>query len=147
MAPRIAPLNATHLGALARIGREHWPTERWITRRYLSSVLRMDGVHATALMEKRVVGGIMAVQEDAPKWWLYYLAVSKAHRRQGIGTMLLRHVEAHIPKKALLCVDLEASDAAALAFYRAASFRRMGAVRHWFDGSRTGIIYAKRRTR
>ncbi len=45
-----------------------------------------------ATLGSEIVGTAMAGY-DGHRGWVYYLAVSPRHRRQGIGTALMRHVE------------------------------------------------------
>jgi ribosomal protein S18 acetylase RimI-like enzyme len=66
----------------------------------------------------RVVATIMAGY-DGHRGWVYYLAVSPAHRGQGIATRLMRHVEQALealgcPKLSLL---VRSTNDGVLAFY------------------------------
>jgi ribosomal protein S18 acetylase RimI-like enzyme len=71
-----------------------------------------------ALMDSRIVGTAMAGY-DGHRGWVYYLAVSPAHRRRGIGTALMRHAEQALtamgcPKLNLM---VRGSNKEVLAFY------------------------------
>ena len=46
-----------------------------------------------AIQEDKIVGTIMAGCEGQGGW-VYYLGVDPDHRRQGVGTMLMKRVEA-----------------------------------------------------
>jgi ribosomal protein S18 acetylase RimI-like enzyme len=67
----------------------------------------------------QIVGTAMAGY-DGHRGWVYYVAVSPSHRRQGIGTALMRHAEQALsamgcPK---LNLQVRAGDHGAVAFYR-----------------------------
>jgi len=72
-----------------------------------------------ALLGDELVGTAMAGY-DGHRGWVYYVAVSPAHRRQGIGTQLMRRVEAELaqigcPK---LNLQVRATNTQVVAFYR-----------------------------
>jgi ribosomal protein S18 acetylase RimI-like enzyme len=56
---------------------------------------------------------------DGHRGWVYALAVCPTHQRRGIGTALLRHLEAALQGRGCLKVNLQvrASNAEAVAFY------------------------------
>lgn len=139
----IIPTKIPHVKTLAEIGREQWPTENWITEGYLNITLHKKGVHLTAINNQQVVGSIMLVEEDYPKYWIHYLVVEKKYRRQGIGTLLLRKAEEKLSRGTLLFVDLEKRDTIGLKFYQKNGFLKMGKVKNWFE-EKTGIILAKK---
>ncbi len=139
----IVATSRSHLSALARIGKTQWPNEKWITPGYLRITLQKEGAHYTALSDGKVVGSIMVVEEDFPKYWIHYFIVDAKLRRQGIGAALLRKVEEKLPRNAFLFVDLEKNDEVGISFYRKNGFKRMGKVKNWFEG-REGIILAKK---
>ena len=143
MSLKIIPTTLSHLQRLARIGREQWPHENWITEAYLKITVAKKGIHYTALLNKAVVGSIMAVEEDYPKFWIHYLVVDKNYRRKGIGTALLKKIESKLAKGAFLLVDLEKNDRTGLAFYKKNGFLIQGKVKNWFEG-REGIIFGKK---
>jgi hypothetical protein len=72
-----------------------------------------------ATLEDIVVGTAMAGY-DGHRGWIYYLAVSPAHRRRGIGSALMNEVEARLagigcPK---LNLQVRADNRAVVAFYK-----------------------------
>ncbi|MFC1682963.1 GNAT family acetyltransferase [Candidatus Zixiibacteriota bacterium] len=77
-----------------------------------------------AILEGKIVGTAMA-GFDGHRGWVYYLAVSPGHRRQGIGTELMRRVEEDLaamgcPK---LNLQVRASNAQAGSFYQRLGYR------------------------
>jgi ribosomal protein S18 acetylase RimI-like enzyme len=66
-----------------------------------------------------VVGTVMGGY-DGHRGWVYALAVLLRHRRQGIGGLLIRRLEAALAVRGCLKVNVEvrASNAAVIAFYK-----------------------------
>jgi ribosomal protein S18 acetylase RimI-like enzyme len=72
-----------------------------------------------AALEDAVVGTVMGGY-DGHRGWIYAVAVSPRHQRQGIGAALLRHLEAALIQRGCLKVNLQvrASNAGVIAFYQ-----------------------------
>jgi ribosomal protein S18 acetylase RimI-like enzyme len=140
---KIVKLKKIHLKSLAKLGKDTWPQEEWITEKYLRNTVKSNGVFLVALANRKVVGGILVSEQDYPKMWLYYFAVDKNYRRMGIGSSLLRAAEKKIKKSTMLFTDLEKSDVSGLKFYRKNGFVVAGKVNNWFPYGRTGIIMSK----
>jgi len=114
---KIVKTNDKHLGHLVDIGKQHWIHENWIDTKYLKNTISKNGVHLTALVHNKIVGSVVAVEEDYPKFWLYYFAVHKAHQRKGVGTSLLKKAESKMKKGTWAFVDLEKSDKTGMILY------------------------------
>jgi ribosomal protein S18 acetylase RimI-like enzyme len=68
--------------------------------------------------EGQVVGAVMGGY-DGHRGWVYSLAVRPGYRRQGVGTGLVRQVEAELTVLGCLKINLQvrASNAVVVAFY------------------------------
>lgn len=55
-------------------------------------VLADDGLFFVAFNDNSVIGTVLAGY-DGHRGWLYSLAVAPTHRRNGVGTQLVRHAE------------------------------------------------------
>jgi ribosomal protein S18 acetylase RimI-like enzyme len=68
--------------------------------------------------EGAVVGTVMGGY-DGHRGWIYAVAVKSQFRRQGVGTALMRHVEAALAERGCLKVNLQvvAANAGAVTFY------------------------------
>ena len=141
---KIVETRRNHLKPLVQIGKQHWFYENWINTEYMSNTLDKKGFHFTAMLNGKVAGGVMIIEEDYPKYWIYFLAVDKSCQRRGIGTALMKQVEKKLKKKCVIFTDLEKNDVSGLKFYRKSGFIEMGKVREWFEGERKGIIMAKK---
>jgi ribosomal protein S18 acetylase RimI-like enzyme len=77
-----------------------------------------------ASLESSIVGTAMAGY-DGHRGWLYYVGVSEAHRRLGVGSLLLRRIEQELavagcPK---LNLQVRARNPEAVAFYESLGFQ------------------------
>jgi len=70
-----------------------------------------------------VVGAIMAGY-DGHRGWLYALAVLQSHRRQGIGTALVREAETRLSAMGCTKINLQvrSSNSAVVSFYRSLGY-------------------------
>lgn len=92
---------------------------------YLERLLRSDCFLAlAAIKDDEVVGGIAAYQlhkfeQERSEIYIYDLAVSPKHWRQGIGTALLRELEGIAAERGayVMFVQADAADAPAIALY------------------------------
>jgi ribosomal protein S18 acetylase RimI-like enzyme len=65
-----------------------------------------DHLFFVALDGDAVVGTVM-VGYDGHRGWIYSLAVSPAHRRQGIGSRLVSHAEDALARKGCMKINLQ----------------------------------------
>ncbi len=141
---KIVKTRPSHIYKILRIGKEQWYYEDWITKKYLNNTIKNRGFHFTALVDNKVVGSIMVVELDIPKFWIFYFAVRKKYQRHGIGTALLNKATREMKKNEFLFVDLTYGDATGMKFYRKNKFKLMGRVKNWFEKGQDGILMAKK---
>ena len=65
-----------------------------------------DGLFFVALADNSVVGTVMAGY-DGHRGWIYSLAVSPSHRRQGIGSQLVAAAEQALTAKGCVKINLQ----------------------------------------
>jgi ribosomal protein S18 acetylase RimI-like enzyme len=72
-----------------------------------------------AMKDRQLVGTAMAGY-DGHRGWVYYVVVSRNHRRQGIGSALMGHSEEALREKGCpkLNLQVRASNHEVVAFYR-----------------------------
>jgi ribosomal protein S18 acetylase RimI-like enzyme len=77
-----------------------------------------------ATVGRAVVGTVMGGY-DGHRGWVYSLAVDPEHRRRGVGTALVRRLEALLAERGCLKVNLQvrSSNTAVVAFYERLGFR------------------------
>ncbi|HEY1173482.1 MAG TPA: GNAT family acetyltransferase [Verrucomicrobiae bacterium] len=82
-----------------------------------------DGLFFIALSDETVVGTIMAGY-DGHRGWIYSVAVSPHHQRQGIGTQLMITAEAALRDRGCLKINLQVmpNNEKVTAFYQALGY-------------------------
>jgi ribosomal protein S18 acetylase RimI-like enzyme len=82
-----------------------------------------DDLFFVALVDNEVVGTIMAGY-DGHRGWIYSVAVSPSHRRQGIGSQLVAHAERALIAKGAVKINLQImqGNEAVTAFYASLGF-------------------------
>jgi ribosomal protein S18 acetylase RimI-like enzyme len=61
---------------------------------------------------------------DGHRGWVYYVAVQHSHRRQGVGTALMRHTEAALAARGCgkLNLIIRTHNSAVVGFYRSLGY-------------------------
>jgi len=82
-----------------------------------------DDLFFVATLEERVVGTVMGGY-DGHRGWIYSVAVDLEYQRHGIGSALLRHVEAALIQRGCLKINLQvrATNTEVIAFYQRLGF-------------------------
>ncbi|MCW3051721.1 MAG: family acetyltransferase [Chthonomonadales bacterium] len=82
-----------------------------------------DSLFFVATIEERVVGTVMGGY-DGHRGWIYSVAIDPACQRQGIGSALLRHVEAALIQRGCLKINLQvrSTNTEVIAFYERLGF-------------------------
>src|SRR4051812_33149936 len=83
-----------------------------------------DELFFVALSNSHVVGTIMAGY-DGHRGWIYSVAISSSHRRQGIGSQLVSHAESALIRKGAVKINLQIIEGneSVSAFYSSLGFR------------------------
>ena len=82
-----------------------------------------DDLFFVALADNKVVGTAMAGY-DGHRGWIYSVAVSPAHRREGIGSQLVSHAERELIAKGSVKINLQImhGNESVTAFYASLGF-------------------------
>ena len=117
----IRPYSESDEGAVAELWREVFPeSPSWnhpeTNIKHKLSVQR--DLFLVALVDSVLVGTAMAGY-DGHRGWVYYVAVSPRHRRQGIGRALMSNVEQKLVRLGCpkLNLQVRASNVVAVSFY------------------------------
>lgn len=141
---KIVKTTISHVNDIVRIGKKHWFYEDWVTKKYIENTLNNRGFHFTALADGKIIGSIMVVELDIPKFWIFYFVIDRDYRRMGIGSALLKKVTGRMKKDEFLFVDLTYGDKTGMQFYKKNGFKIMGRVKNWFEKGKDGILLAKK---
>jgi|SRR6476619_1394753 ribosomal protein S18 acetylase RimI-like enzyme len=76
-----------------------------------------------AVVDETIVGTVMGGY-DGHRGWVYAVAVSPRHRRQGIGTVLIRHLEVALVARGCLKINLQVrrSNTGVIPFYESLGY-------------------------
>lgn len=82
-----------------------------------------DGLFFVATAGEAVIGTVMAGY-DGHRGWIYSVAVAPAHRRNGVGSQLVRHAESALAQRGCMKVNLQIVEGneSVIAFYGALGF-------------------------
>ncbi len=129
----LAEINNLHAGELPHVYQCVSASDE--TERYLRRIIESDVLHlSVAEQAGRVVGFVVFQEEQAPdtpvhvprQWVLISLiVVSSAVRSRGIGTALMRHVQAWAQEHSIAEIELQVAEfnSAAIAWYGALGFK------------------------
>jgi len=115
-------------------------------RRALLEEAIRGGACAVARLEGAVVGFALFDRSFFGEAYLPLLIVAADHRRQGVGTALVRHVESLIPGRKLF-TSTNRSNLAMQRFCRSLGFVRSGIVDNLDEGDPEIIYFRKARPR
>ena len=141
--------DAEAIAAMSRDAIEQGLGWRWTRERVLRALRdRAVNVIVARTDVGRIIGfSIMRYDDagDAEAAHLLLFAVSAAHRRRGIGTALLRWLEATALTAGIgiICLEARITNHEARAFYQHHGYREVARVRGMYRGIEDGIKIAK----
>jgi ribosomal protein S18 acetylase RimI-like enzyme len=150
----IRTARAQDLKVLLDIVRENLKYDVEFARRYyklffndFDEMTEDDEVYV-ALIDGKAVGVIGYARDYLStdfSYWLGWFAVRRAHRRQKVGSKLLRRVEKDLKAmgKRKVFVSAEDSDSGAKSFYTRHGFRTEGVVRDYYSKGENELIMSK----
>lgn len=100
---------------------------------------------ARSVPDNRMLGFVIAEEDDAAEGRLLALAIDRIHRDEGVGGALLRSVQDMMAREGRmrLHLDVPADDGAALAFYRRHGFAPLGLREHAYQDGRDAVLMAR----
>jgi [ribosomal protein S18]-alanine N-acetyltransferase len=103
------------------------------TLRYFLTMASADCVVAT---EDGHVAGFIVSEENPPLAHILTLDVAETHRRHGVGTVLLRELEANLPARGVRTILLETAieNEAAVAFWKRHGYRIEAVLKRYYLG-------------
>lgn len=106
---------------------------QWAGDQATSSVVAVvDGKVVAYLMYERCEDGFAILQ----------LRVDPVYQWRGIGRALMDHLKGELnDRRWMICVTVEAENAAAIEFLRALKFRAAEFIRKLYEGDRDGVLF------
>lgn len=84
--------------------------------------------------------GFVLARRAADEAEILMIAVARAHRRKGVGRLLMDSIlrELHAARAAALFLEVDEANVAAIALYRRLGFRQVGSRPDYYASGRTG---------
>ena len=127
MTVTVIPMEAAHIAALAEIEKQCFAAP-WSAAALAAELENPPAVFVVAVTDAGTVVGYAGMQVAADEGYFTNVAVSPAHRRQGVADKLLDALAAYGREHALarLTLEVRVSNAPALALYEKHGFVRDG---------------------
>lgn len=89
-----------------------------------------------------LIGFVVGMQVDCERGRILSMAVSKSHRRQGIGSALMKEILKRFKKANLkfACLEVRVSNKAAQLFYEKLGFRKIGIIENYYEDGENAYL-------
>jgi ribosomal-protein-alanine N-acetyltransferase len=138
---KLKQMNDSHIGQVLAIERAVFDSP-WTSEMFRQEARGLFGSYPTvAMIDGRVVGYQVAwLVEDEVH--LVNIAVHKQYQERGIGALLLRHLieDALSKRKAIITLEVRASNEVAQAFYHRFLFRTIGVRKGYYSDNREDAL-------
>ena len=132
----IRPYEARDFAALYRLGQACFAPGIAYSKTGLRYFLAMDGAQCLVAEENERIVGFLLAEENRPLAHIITLDVAESHRRRGIGSELLRQMEANLAAREVRSILLEAatSNTTAIAFWERHGYRSEAVLKRYYLG-------------
>jgi ribosomal-protein-alanine N-acetyltransferase len=136
MSVHLRPYQAHDFAALYRLDQTCFPAGIAYTKTSLRYFLAMDGAQCLVAEESGQIVGFLLAEENRPLAHIITLDVAESHRRHGVGSELLRLMEANLAAREVRCILLETAttNAAAIAFWERHGYRSEAVLKGYYLG-------------
>jgi ribosomal-protein-alanine acetyltransferase len=136
-----------HLDRLYEIEMECFEKEAFTKKQIAQLLMDYNSVGLVAKEDDKILGFIIAmiyVDRNASSGHILTIDVSPAHRRKGIGQMLLQEIEKILFAKSVRACHLEVREdnVAAISLYRKLGYQKIGKLKNYY-GNAHGICLKK----
>ncbi len=132
------------LGALQRLEKVCFPTDAWPLVELLGVLMWPGVVRYKVTDGEGEMVGFAAGQEIEGAGWIVTIAVHPAHRRRGLGRVLLEACEASLPQP-VLRLAVRASNRPAQTLYRLAGYQIVNRWPRYYVDGEDALIMEKQR--
>lgn len=133
---RIEEMHASHAAEIARLERTIFP-DPWSESSILETLCQTSAVCAAAVGQQGQILGYYLCYQAGDDCEIMRIAVDAGHRKQQIGSELMRHLEQVCRQRGLerILLDVRESNLAAIAFYEKHGFVRDGMRKGYYPAT------------
>ena len=141
MTVELRPLTLGDLDAIERIELASYPTP-WSRSMFASELAKPSSVSLGAFDERGQLVGFLVISRYVDAWHVMNIAVTPAHRRQGIAVALLERLFDETGRDASRGYTLEVrvSNTAAIQLYERLGFKARGVRRGYYTDNREDAL-------
>lgn len=140
----IRKLSKSFVNEAYNLGKDSFSSFPWFSKKFLRNTLGSEGCHLGAFKNGKLIGCLLAINDEMPKIWIYYMVVKKEFRGAGIGSLLMKRLfNLRQKKRHIIFVDTSKSNNKAVKFYKKHGFVIAAKVRHWYGKDIDGILLRK----
>ena len=146
MAAVVRQYDGKDFPTLFKLDQSCFPPGIAYSKTMLRYFLAQPGAECLVAAEGAKILGFLVSEENPPLGHIITLDVLDSHRRQGIGSQLLRESEAHLAYRGVRTVLLETatSNQAGIAFWERHGYRREAVLKNYYPGRLDAFEMRKR---
>jgi len=132
--------------ALYRLDQKCFPPGIAYSKTMLRYFLSQAGAECLVAADGAKIVGFLLSEENPPLAHIVTLDVAESHRRQGVGTALLRESEAHLAFREVRTALLETAttNEAGIAFWERHGYRKEAVLKNYYPGRRDAFEMRKK---
>ena len=136
MSVTIRQYDSHDFAALHRLDQACFPPGISYSKTMLRYFLAQPAAECLVATDGGRIIGFLISEENPPLGHIITLDVAESHRRQGVGTLLLRESEEHLAFRGVRTVLLETATTndAAIAFWERHGYRREAVLKNYYSG-------------
>ena len=144
----IRQYDAKDFTALHKLDQACFPPGISYSKTMLRYFLAQPAAECLVAADGNKVVGFLISEENPPLGHIITLDVAESHRRQRVGTLLLRESEEHLAFRGVRTVLLETatSNEAGIAFWERHGYRREAVLKNYYSGRLDAFEMRKRLT-
>ena len=142
----IRQYEAHDFAVLYKLDQACFPPGIAYSKTMLRYFLAQAGAECLVAMDAGKIVGFMVSEENPPLAHIVTLDVAESHRRNGVGTELLRAGEAHLAFRGVRTVLLESAitNESGIAFWERHGYRKEAVLKNYYPGQLDAIEMRKR---
>jgi len=146
MSVTIRQYDAHDFAALHKLDQACFPQGIAYSKTMLRYFLAQPAAECLVAMDGPKIAGFLISEENPPLGHIITLDITESHRRQGIGSMLLRESEEHLAFRGVRTVLLETAttNQAGIAFWERHGYRREVVLKNYYSGRLDAFEMRKR---